>query len=507
MPGVKRKSDHDGLGLCSTLIGENPSIIGDSSSKKRKSHGSNDITSDVLLDKSILMTSLKDAGYIVKNGDCPNVLKEDQAIFLKKFIRDITTQSDYPENIEKIKETLGQWLDDEVFLVKCLNPTDTSVTCSTARSSKQDSLIRLLLNVDDIQPILLTFLLEKLAETSIVQEGAEETQSQNIPRLILSSMRWLDKMVDGETITEKMTEILTVTSRYQQVEVISALPEILPSQYHNNIAPHLQDMLKEHNALVSTIVDCLGNLKLNPDQVAKTKTVLIDNMSGAKFQLSDLPVVVEFLLASISKKEECLSLVGDLRENLELTAKTRPSQRVGPSSAKQKDTRDNDCKKSIECIIMDKFYISMLTDKKMFDAWYLALAAVKDAEEMKPLDFLIMVEMCRNKQRRKMVEGLLKNMIKKAILTEELIVVAFEKHPAVLKQRMTTVTDIADFLITSPDKTVSEGPGKQIYVSAFITLGEMCMGVYFFEKSLSFQSPFYALFYEILKLPEILAQN
>ena len=65
-------------------------------------------------------------------------------------------------------------------------------------------------------------------------------------------------------------------------------------------------------------------------------------------------------------------------------------------------------------------------------------------------------------------------MIKKAILTEELIVVAFEKHPAVLKQRMTTGTDIADFLITSPDKTVSEGPGKQIYVSAFIMLEEIC---------------------------------
>ena len=36
------------------------------------------------------------------------------------------------------------------------------------------------------------------------------------------------------------------------------------------------------------------------------------------------------------------------------------------------------------------------------------------------------------------------------------------------------VTDIADFLTTSPDKTVSEGPGKQIYVSAFIMLEEMC---------------------------------
>ena len=106
---------------------------------------------------------------------------------------------------------------------KCLTATDTSLQCDTARSSKQDSLIRLLLNVEDLQPKLLTLLLEKLAETSIVQEGQEETQAENIPRLLLASMRWLDRIVDGSGMADKIMEILSVTSKFHQVEVIAEL--------------------------------------------------------------------------------------------------------------------------------------------------------------------------------------------------------------------------------------------------------------------------------------------
>ena len=127
-------------------------------------------------------------------------------VYLFRKIISIPIQDDYPENIDKMAETLSSWMEDETFLIKCLSPTDTSQSCSTARSSKQDSLLRLLLNVDELQPKLLQMLLEKLAEISIVDEGAEETQSHNIPRMILSSMRWLDTIIDGSgrTCTKKL---------------------------------------------------------------------------------------------------------------------------------------------------------------------------------------------------------------------------------------------------------------------------------------------------------------
>ena len=437
--------------------------------------GLGDEGENVLWDESVLMKSLKDAGYVVKTGGFTNILKEDHAIFLKKFNRDITTQDDYPANIEKMTETLSSWMEDERFLVKCLSPTDTSVACDTARSAKQDSLLRLLLNVDDIQPRLLGLLLEKLAETSIVQEGTEHTQAENIPRLILSSMRWLDRIVDGEGIAEKMREILSVTSPYHQVEVVAALPEILPPGQHDNIATLLHQLLEEAPAQVSCLVDCLGNLNLSMDLVDTTKSVLLSKMAKSSFQLSDLPTVVDYLLSPTCRRPDTLNtLIKEVRENLELTEKVKPSQRAGPASAKSKDLRDNNSKKSIECIILNKINIAMLTEKKMNDAWYNALDSVKEQEEMKPLDFLVMVMMYKNKQRRKSAEALIKSKFRHAVLTLDLIVSTFEQHPTALREWSDSVLDLADTLISSPDKTVSEGLGKQLFVSVFTGLGEHC---------------------------------
>jgi len=432
----------------------------------------NDTTSDILLDRSVLMSTLKDSGYFVKTGDIPNILTEDQAIFNKKFVKDLSTQDDYPENIEKMAETLSSWMEDETFLIKCLSPTDTSQSCSTARSSKQDSLLRLLLNVDELQPKLLKLLLEKLAEISIVDEGAEETQSHNIPRMILSSMRWLDTIIDGSGIAEKMSEILNMTSRYQQVEVIAALPEILPSSQHNTIALTLHNLLEDTQPLVSSIVDCLGNLNLSQDLVDKTRKVIVKSMAASRFQLSDLPTVVDYLLTSINKKgDSCSELVSDLRDHLELTVKMRASQRPGPSSVK---SRENDNKKSIECIVLDKLNISMLTEKKLLDAWIAALEATNDPEEMKTLDVLVLIMMYKNKQKRKRIETLLKSKIKHGTFTEELIASTFEKHTSALKVWMTSLLDVAEVLLLSPDKTVSEGAGVFLFVLSFINLGELC---------------------------------
>ena len=165
-------------------------------------------------------------------------------------------------------------------------------------------------------------------------------------------------------MADKMAEILSVTSKFHQVEVIAALPEIVPATQHNTIAANLHQMLEENQPLVSSIVDCLGNLDLTPDHVQTTKGVLIRNMANATFQLSELPAVIEYLLSSNNRKLDSLNdLVKDIRDHLELTSKVKPSQRVGPSSVRTRDNRDNNFKKSIECIILDKINIAMLTER------------------------------------------------------------------------------------------------------------------------------------------------
>ena len=203
------------------------------------------------------------------------------------------------------------------------------------------------------------------------------TQQGNIPRLILSAVRWLDKIVSGDGLADKMLEILDATSSYQQVEVISALPEIIPDQQHATIALHLQKMLGERQPLISSILDCFSNLNLKPDLVTELQTSVLKKVPSCG--MSDLPTVVEFLLSSCTK-DDCSMLVQDLRESLDLTIKLRPSQRPGPGSPKQRLLEKN---KSMECIILDKISMAMSTDKWMGDAWLSAVESVLDVSEVK----------------------------------------------------------------------------------------------------------------------------
>ena len=56
--------------------------------------------------------------------------------------------------------------------------------------------------------------------------------------------------------------------------------------------------------------------------------------------LTDLPVVVEFLLSSCSRVD-CFMFVQDIRDSLELTVKLRSSQRPGPGSLKKREMENN----------------------------------------------------------------------------------------------------------------------------------------------------------------------
>ena len=122
--------------------------------------------------------------------------------------------------------TLSNRLEDKTFLIKCLTTTMTSISCNTARSSLQESIL------NDLQSRLLGLLQEKLAEISFMQEGQKMMGTQQgIEYPKAHPLSWLYKIVSGDGLAEKMVEILDATSKYQQVEVISAaLPEIIPDQ-------------------------------------------------------------------------------------------------------------------------------------------------------------------------------------------------------------------------------------------------------------------------------------
>ena len=76
-------------------------------------------------------------------------------------------------------------------------------------------------------------------------------------------------------------------TNYQQVEVISALPEIIPFQQHATISLHLQKMLGERQPLISSILDCFSNLNLKPELVTELQTSVLKKVPSC--DMSNLP--------------------------------------------------------------------------------------------------------------------------------------------------------------------------------------------------------------------------
>ena len=130
-----------------------------------------------------------------------------------------------------------------------------------------DTLARLLLSVTAIQTNVANILLEKLPEycmdTGSYSLNAFPSLVESMPRLILSQFRWLDYLVDGENVAQKMMEILSICPMELQKEIITLIPEIVSDSSHELVVRTLEQTLQGKAQLIAPVLDALSNLNLD----------------------------------------------------------------------------------------------------------------------------------------------------------------------------------------------------------------------------------------------------
>ena len=224
------------------------------------------------------------------------------------------------------------------------------------------SLIRTLLRVDALQSTLLTALVQKLPEFASDEEeddqdeemeevDPEATEGPNaildnnnakndnpvdreqavadreeIPRLILSQIRWLDHVVDAATLTEVCLEVLTLftsssdgdspeaLARTIVLDLIATLPDIVDetkTEQIDSIVSALTDVRNEDSTLLIPCLDALSSLRLSPEQL---RGVTMDALTS--LQTADiwcLPAVCKYLVQN-APAPMCEDVVEALRE-------------------------------------------------------------------------------------------------------------------------------------------------------------------------------------------------
>ncbi|XP_015761600.1 PREDICTED: Fanconi anemia group D2 protein homolog, partial [Acropora digitifera] len=137
-----------------------------------------------------------------------------------------------------------------------------------------ESLTRMLLSVDILQPKIANILLEKLPEF-MGDEDSDRADGINIPRLVLNQFRWMDCVVQSKELTEKMLEMVGVTSLEVQREIISCVPEVLDDSEHTEVARELSELLLQNTELTVAILDALSNLNLRPELLSEVSPSFI----------------------------------------------------------------------------------------------------------------------------------------------------------------------------------------------------------------------------------------
>ncbi|KAM8758909.1 Fanconi anemia group D2 protein isoform 1-T1 [Rhynchonycteris naso] len=422
------------------------------SKRTRKSHVYNEVEEN----DSAFVKLLKASGIILKTGESQNQLAVDQIVFQKKLFQTLRKHPSYPKIIEEFIHGLESYIEDQdIFrncLLSCERLQDEEASMSTSYSK---SLIKLLLGIDILQPAIIKTLFEKLPEFLF-----ESTNSDgiNMPRLIISQLKWLDRVVDSKDLTTKIMQLISIAPVYLQHDFITSLPEIIGDSQHADVGKELSDLLTENTSLTVPILDVLSSLQLDPQLLSKVRQLVISKLSSVK--LDDLPVIIKFILHSITATD-ALEVISELREKLDLQHCILPSQlQASQSKLKNKgrtSSSGNQENSSKDCVFLlfDVIKSAVRYEKTISEAWIKAIECIAPESEHKTFDLvMLLIIYSTNTQTKKYIERVLRNKIRSDCFQEQLLHSTFYIHYLVLKDVCPSILSLAQNLLHSLDQSI-----------------------------------------------------
>ncbi|XP_039629383.1 Fanconi anemia group D2 protein [Polypterus senegalus] len=429
-------------------------------------------------DDSVFGQMLRSAGVILQQAGAPVEIASDQAVFQKKIYQCLRKHPRYPSVVQEFITGLESHMEDKENLRSCLLPCVLRVLDgeSSANNSYHESLLKLLLGIDILQPKVINTLFEKLPE--FMFDGVGE-DGLNMPRLIINQFKWLDRVVDCKDLASKLMQLVAVAPVEIQRDIITSLPEILEDTQHDDISKELNCLLQTNPPLTVPILDALSSLRLSVTLLTEVRQAVMMRLSA--MSLEDLPVVVKFILHSITGSE-AVEVISDLRKKLDLESCILPSQlqtsqgrenRKGPvrSSLKSLSSNNGDC----VTLVLDVIKSSIRFQKTISDAWIKAIENVDSAAEHKVIDLLVLLilHVVNANNSRRGAEKVLRNKVRGGQIRESLLRAAVRDHAVVVRAYFPSILSLAQSLLCSADpSTVTFG--SLMYREAFNYFDSYC---------------------------------
>jgi hypothetical protein len=375
-------------------------------------------------------------------------LNIDQRQFQKKLELHLKSN-----DIETMFKKLEEYFDDEQHFLVSLLPTKNSLSQLSqlsTHSSNQDSLIKLLFEIDDLRNHLFDYIIGKLLIYCEEDTGSDErtilgTQI-NVPTYILNQFRYQVKIINSEELCTKFIELIhLISSNRVKKELILCLPDIVGDARHEEIARHLEQLLSD-SELLTSILETFCYLKISNEFQKEIVGKLLKNYSITAE--NDLTSLISYLLKSTISLDSN-EIIEILREQLKLEDIKCANSRY----------------KLFDCI-REYFHIS----SKLGDIYLNFLSNSTSDLSLLPIDFFFLTILFGKKQNEKKLLIIIKNYIKaKKLTAAEIWVFLTEYGTSIINELFENISSMAKLLIICSSNEFSK-IASVIYKTSFEVL-------------------------------------
>ncbi|EZA54061.1 hypothetical protein DMN91_000826 [Ooceraea biroi] len=328
-----------------------------------------------------------------------------------------------------IINTIDKYVQNEGRFERMLNDMELSVDTRGLSALNNVSLARILLEFTEIQTDVYNIFISKLNEFVLLADTPEK-----IPWaiLLLHQFRFLDTIVNVDTLTTNIEQLLETCPLWFQHELILFLPDILSDVQHQSIAQILIKMLEENNELINVILNCITTFNLSEECLEEYKIKVLQLLK-TNMKIKFVPSVIRFLLND--------SVTPDIIKQTLLVLRNIEMQPLAGDKVEE-------CYKN-QVQIVKTLKMCMLLVK---DVVPVVLALIKDINKnAKPMDLIILLLVFSGTTRQKSAETLLKQNIRCGFYRISLLHTFYNEYKEVVQELQTAILQLASKLLKSEE--------------------------------------------------------
>lgn len=401
--------------------------------------------------------TLQEGGLTLKRPPEKCVVTQEGIHIIRNIKKALEKHFDYPRNISELFIILEkECLDLDIFK-HYLYPNIVMITENDEEHLLNDSVIKILLSIPILQCKLIDYIFEKAIDL------AAQSNCGSWIQMILKCFSSLDSIIDGDKITTHLINLLEIsTEKLVRLEIITAIPDIINDQQHNNMATEMSRILNDDHDLIPAILDCLTYLCLSDEQYEQLQKKTINILSGLS-KCNVFPNFVKFLLIPGRLNDNAyLEAVQGLRDGIGWPTSIVTPQEIASSQVLTATAIRN----------------SIVSSKVISGAWLKVISMCKVHTEHKPIDFIIILVLySTSEERKRQVENVIRKQIKLNILKEELMDETFNKFKPLLKEYLKSLIELTNTLLKTQGDPLIQSLALHIYTLMFANLDDCCQTI------------------------------